>query len=601
MRIIHKNEMPEPTLDSPLVQVAWIFDMRASLAKSNSAANNFTNAKKYFLEFIKAYFSEGKALDPYYVDCEFDEYTLLRFKHYFDDLGMSSYHSAGVLSAVRQTFQTAIENQWIKLKSFIDYVLPAGSRETDARRPYSEKDMAAIVKALNDDIRFARKILSPYVRTGRGHAPDLSAHQTLGMKRENGWWDDEDNMCWYFENELNCQAITHLHPDAQKKHKYFLIVATTRHGGIHNLYRRLGVTAWIGHELIMPYIYKLLAETGLNPSVALALKIDDYQDGHPLTNRPYLRYWKERGSGEGELHLELFESGVLTLDDQQAKNIKRIWADVVALTASFRHELPPESRDRLFVYQSRASSCAGQARDFLKWTGLHTSWTKDFVRRHQLFDAQGEYLSVTMSRFRPSLVSRMLKRGVDIYIVKSILGHRSILTTLRYIDSHDFNPLARKEVKNTLEIIRDNRREYECAPKPLAVESYTENDVIFSTGLAFCKNVFSPPESIRKAGGINLGSPCTYFNMCLKCPNVLIVQENLPQLFALRRQYMVAMDQGLSATTHRSAIMQNIHVLNGLLDAKTSDWPDHVLAEAERRSEFIDVLVDPVAIRGMCS
>jgi integrase len=193
----------------------------------------------------------------------------------------------------------------------------------------------------------------------------------------------------------------------------------------------------------------------------------------------------------------------------------------------------------------------------------------------------------------------MVKRGVDVHVIQSILGHRSVLTTLRYLDSYDFSPHARREVQKALEHIRANRREQEKAPKPVARERFEKGGVVFATGLALCKDVFDPPDNIRRATGIRRGAPCSLFNMCLRCPNVLILEDHLPSLFALRRQYLTALEQGLSATTHRTAVQQNLHVLNNLLDAEKSDWPEDVLLEAERRSEFVDTVADPVTIRGV--
>ena len=597
LKIIHSNDMPAPTPEAPFAQVEWLFEQRAALAKSRSSRDKLHMGKRYFVNFLRSGVPDGASPSPYWVDHKFDEYTLLRFKAYVDDLNISSGHTVGLLSAVRQAFEMAIANRWIELKSFIDFTLPAPTRETETRRPYTEAETIAILAGLKKEILVARRLLKPYVRTARGRAPTLIPSGKGRTRYENGWWTEEDNLRWYFENVLDCRPVTGADPDARQAHRVFLTNASNHHGGLHALYHRWGVSAWVGPEAILPYVYKLVAETGLNPTVALALRLDDYQESHPLTKRPYIRYFKERGSGEGELHLELIDSGILVLDDQQARDVARIWEEVTALTASFREELPLASRDRLFVYQSRASHSSGSARDFLMDAKTTGHWAKAFVARHQLKDVQGAPLNLTLVRFRPSLVSRMLKRDVDIYVIQSILGHRSILTTLRYIDSHDFHPKARKEVQKALEAIRENRRQQEESPKPVATETFEENQVIFATGLALCKNVFAPPEHIRRAGRIAIGSPCTFFNMCLRCPNVLITQEHLPQLFALRRQYLVAMVQGLSATTHRAAIQQSLHILNNLLDHETSDWPDDLLAEAERQSELIDSFVDPAAIR----
>lgn len=599
IRVVHETDLPVPTPHNPWSQVKWLFDQRAGLAKSVSAAENFRNAKTHFVQFLEAHSAPYANKAPYWINDEFDEYILLRFKQYVDDLRLSSSHTNTVLSASRQTIKTAIANRWIELSSFIDFSLPSASRETQARVPYTESETAAILAALKKDIGFARQIVRPTRMTHMGHAPETVEDGLGGERVKWGWWRDEANIRWYFENRLNGEPITGTDRDVRHRHRRFLSAAWKYHGGLHNLYRRWGVTAWIGPELILPFACKLIAETGLNPTVALALRVDDYVEQHPLTGRPFIRYWKERGSGEGDLHVDLIDTGVFVLDEQQSRQIKRIWEDVGALTSSLRPWLSPESRDRLFVYQSRGSKTAGQARDFLTNDASVHAWAKEFGARHKLTSDCGTPLRPSLARFRPSLVSRMLKRGVDIHVIKSVMGHKSVLTTLRYIDSHDFAPHARREVQNALNSIRQNRQEQETSPKPLAGGTFASGETVFTTGIALCKNVFNPPTYIRKATGLANDEPCSLFNMCLRCPNVLIMEEHLPNLFALRRQYVIALENGLSGTTHRAAIQQNLHVLNNLLDPETSDWSESVLAEARRRSQLIDSVADPVAIRGV--
>jgi len=595
-KIIHSNEMPTPTNEVPWAQVEWLFDQKASLAMSKSNKMKYIGAKNHFLGFLKQRMPTSADLNPYWVNREFDEYTLLRFKQYVDDLALSSSSTASILSGARQTIETAISNKWIDLKSFINFDLGTPTRETDARAPYTEAEMVAIVAALKADIQFSRKLLKPYVKTGLGRAPNL-LRRNHELRYEYGWWHHEDNMRWYFENVLDCRPITGLDPEIKKKHKFFLVNATNLHGGLHKMYRRWGCSAWIGPEVILPFLYRLVQITGINPTVAMSLRLNSYQEQHPLTKRAYIRYWKERGSGENDLHLDLLNSEVLALEPDQGRIVSRIWQEVTTLTREFRHEMPEARQNLLFIYQSRAVKNMGEARDFLMRKNTTHEWGQDFVSRYGLKNSAGEPLSMTLARFRPSLISRLLKRGADIVVVQAILGHGSIVTTYSYLESHDFNPKARAEVHKAIEMIRDNRRQQEESPKPVATQTFEENNAVFATGLALCKNVFNPPDNIRKAAGVGAGTPCTLFNMCLRCPNVLIMEEHLSHLFALRTQYMVATDQGLSATTHRAAIQQNIHILNHLLNPETSDWPDDVLANAQRASEFIDLGVDPVAIR----
>lgn len=600
LKLVHSSSMPIPSAEEPWAQIDWIFDMRAALAKSKEAKDNFKGCKKYMRLFLGSSISPNAASNGYFVDDEFDEYTLLRFKQFIDDQRISSSHAVTLLSAVRQTFISAIANKWIKLRSFIDFSLPACSRETDARKPYTETQMTAIMSGLNEDIRFARGLLKPYVNTGVGRERGPATNSAVSTSLERGWWTNENNLRWYFESRLGAVPITGTDPDIRKLHGTFLRSATNLFGGLHEMYRRWGVSAWIGPEIILPYVYKLVALTGLNPTVVLVLNLGDYFESHPLTGRPYIRYWKERGSGESDLHTDLVGGGALVLDDRQNGEVKSIWEEVIALTASFRKSLPVESQERLFVYETRSVKYPGKARDFLMDASSTGLWAKKFVARYKLTDTSGKPLTFTMARFRPSLVSRLLKQGVDIYVIQSILGHASILTTLRYIDSYDFMPHARREILQALDRIRENFKQYNSDQKPIADGDIDQpENYVFTTGIALCKNVFRPPENIRKAAGIKTGSPCTIFNMCLRCANVLILEEHLPQLFAMRREYLVAMEQGVSGTPQRIAIQQNIHILNNMLDTATSDWSADVLRDAEKLSEFVATAVDPIALRGV--
>lgn len=594
LELIHSNQIPRPTPEEPLAQVEWLFFSRANLSNSKSGSDKYKTVRFHFIDYLNAE-AGGELKKPYWVDDEFDEYVFLKFKCYIDDQAMPSKSVMTIMSAFRQVLITAIENDWIKLRSFIDFQISAGIRSTFSRAPYSEREIEAIDVALESELKFSRAVLTGYVKSGRGRAPRMVEVKGAAPRYERNWWTERDNLIWYFENVLNCVPTMWLR--GSEKIDYIFLRAAQRAGGLYSFYRSLGVTVYIDQNVILPYVFRLVSITGLNPTVALSLELDSFFEQHPLTGQPCIRYWKERGSGEGELHLGLLGSGVLPLDEKQAVEVRAIWREVTELTKSFRGGLPKGSKKRLFVYECRASGGIGQPRDFLMDPKTTGNWSAGLVKNYNLTSDSGDTLVFNLSRFRPSLVSRLVKRGVDISVIQAILGHASVITTLRYLYVNDFNPVARREVQKTLFNIRENRRQHQLRPLPVANGSESIHDVIFSTGLAFCKNVFDPPQNIRKAGGIRPGMPCTYFNMCIKCPNVLIMEEHLPLLFALRRQYLVSIDQGLLATSHRAAIMQSIYILDSLLDPKVSDWGEVVLKKAEGISFLQDSLVDPVAIR----
>lgn len=67
--------------------------------------------------------------------------------------------------------------------------------------------------------------------------------------------------------------------------------------------------------------------------------------------------------------------------------------------------------------------------------------------------------------------------------------------------------------------------------------------IIIRTGLVECRNVYDPPEEIRSLSGYKEGNPCSLLNKCLSCRNCIITVSNLPDLFAMRRDYQTMMDR----------------------------------------------------------
>jgi hypothetical protein len=194
-------------------------------------------------------------------------------------------------------------------------------------------------------------------------------------------------------------------------------------------------------------------------------------------------------------------------------------------------------------------------------------------------------------------VSRLLGAGVDVSVIQAILGHGDVVTTMRYIDKHNFAPKARREIYKCLSDIRKNREEQITNPKPIATQSSSDPAIIFTTATALCRDVYNPPARIKKAVGWIDGQSCTYFNMCLRCSKVVILEEHLPRLFAIQRGYKYALENGAGATTHRSVLMQNLSILDGIL-GDNSDFSQELLSSAEQQSLSMEVYMDPFLVRG---
>lgn len=185
------------------------------------------------------------------------------------------------------------------------------------------------------------------------------------------------------------------------------------------------------------------------------------------------------------------------------------------------------------------------------------------------------------------------------------MGHKHLETTLAYLDRMDFNHIARskldvalRELHESAAELADNLSSSEPEADLINVVNLDGPQVVFKTPLASCRNIFNPPEFIKKLSSYVPGSPCALYNMCLGCENVLLTASNLPELFAMERDYLTLKEVSrIMDTPYGRVVRENLALLDGILHSK-SDFTPEELAEGRRLSEFVDttVLVDGVAM-----
>lgn len=91
--------------------------------------------------------------------------------------------------------------------------------------------------------------------------------------------------------------------------------------------------------------------------------------------------------------------------------------------------------------------------------------------------------------------------------------------------------------------LADNRAGGEAEANLIDVVNLDGPQVVFKTpALASCRNIFNPPDFIKKLSSYVPGSPCALYNMCLGCENVLLTASNLPELFAMGADYLSLKD-----------------------------------------------------------
>ena len=333
---------------------------------------------------------------------------------------------------------------------------------------------------------------------------------------------------------------------------------------------------------LLPFLLKLLKVTGMNVESIYNLEIDDLVESHPATGKPCLRYWKSRSDGQKLYHLDIFKADLQWLTLSQSEQVKEIFNNVLLLTSKVREKAPLEHKSKLWLFET--------------YNGLikclpvmyHLSMAiKTFSAEHELFKQNSNELLLETTRFRPTFISDLIGEGVSIREVQLLMGHKNLNTTMRYLDIHDFGQTARIKIKNKLIELHSNISS-SVSSKPHKKVGNKESLPI-STPLATCKNIFDPPESVKSLSNYTPGKPCSTYNMCLSCPNVIITKTDLPKLFAMKRDYLIKIQNSrVLDTPFGHVIKSNLTLLNSILDSNLSEFSAEELNDAEKVSLYIE-------------
>lgn len=554
--------MPEPTLENPYAQVEWIFRQKMSLYDKKWSSENYKTGLTFYKRFLEDTNNYNPALDGdprFYIKDEWDVMALHKVKQWIQATNiqgtedyLTSYTLVNNISIIRQTMEYAYEHHYIN-RPVINVVMPEGVRETSLRTAFSNKEYAAIFDAVSPLIQFSKGLLRPYRRTGKGRDPRKMERKNFATNKGerilgqgwpcwtrthggNGFSSSDDNMRWYFENVMDCVPIPST-LENQKKHRAFLHSASNIHGGLYNLYKKWGVSPFIDQDVIMPLVVELISETGLNVESLLSLKRDCFKEAHPLTGLPYLEYAKPRSGGEKELHIILYdkaEDGVfMALRQKQSQIISKTVKAILQLTEPLVKLASEEHRNYLFLYQSTSGSIYSKVQ--VVNTNVITTWAQRIVKEYDLRGGDGKKLIFALSRFRPTKFTEMVTQGYDIFDIMSVAGHKSITTTLAYIDRLKSTTDFHRKIQRELTIIKENKRAHERKPLPIAITKDAKpGEFVFKAPICHCKNPYEPPSVVKNSKNYHEGDACTFWNMCLQCENVLITEMNLPKLYAYR-------------------------------------------------------------------
>jgi len=588
VRIHRLSDLASPEAERPFQHLLHLFSASSMKSSSASGQSNFIEAFKNFRAYLK---------DANYTGLEdirelVTPYSLPKFRGYLQEKilerSLSTSHSSSMMSSARKMMARAVQIEGLGLTSYVAATGFDAERETDQYKPYPQAVRNRISQVIEQEIEETNRLAQPYVLSRAGEDPlNPDGSMRRGLKTM-------DNARWIFENKLDCKPLNFESVDRNDPYqRAFMSIISTSPISIFEVYKSWGVQYQVDGRVIAPYIARLAQVTGMNADSLLGLELDDFIERHDLTDRPCLLYWKERSEGAKMLHLDIFHAEISWLTTSQGRVVKKIFDDVKHLTREIRLNAPVESQNKLFIYRSSSPRKYGVVDSFENSGANQLKKTLDkFSQDHGLLDEDGNPLTLSPSRFRPSFVSELIERGVSPREIQVLLGHKNLSTTMAYLDQMDFNPMARRMLNKVLHEMQQDTLEE--APKliPITTIESAPEAMPLRSGLATCMNVFDPPAFIKALASYDPSKPCTLFNMCLSCSNSIITVSHLPELFAMRRDYqrMIEVNRVLD-TPYGAVILDNLDVLNNILDPETSDFSVEELTKAERLSENLQVSI----------
>lgn len=576
------TNLTQPTAVNPFVQLQHLFAATIHGVEKNSTRKNAINS---FYEYVRYIQINNKNL-PVHLNKHFTEFTLIKFRSYLEKKVLegviSESYANSQISGLRKAILLAQEIKGLELPSIvIEEGFAVIDRKTNAYRPFSDEERIIIDVGLKRDLESLSKFLDGYVPIEGGISP---LDENLNFKRG---CRTVDGCRWIFDNLLESKVVDAKRSLTRSKHKSLeakFVLAMTSLGGLHKIYNQWGVPTNINVDFLLPYFVRLMQITGMNMQSVCDLELDSFLNDHPISGgRACIRYWKERSTGDKLYFLDIFNSNLKWLTSKQAVEVKKCFDEVTYITGYIREKAPKEIKNRLFIYESNDSVKKFEMlRLFnpVKRMGIRFGIKEGF----------------NLARLRPTFVSDLIEMGVSIREIQLILGHASVITTMKYLDGLDFGKKAKDKLKSTLENIHNSVFSSDMPEKSI---SNTLNEIpVFKTPLASCKNIFDPPEIVKRLKSYVPGTPCANYNKCLSCENVIIIKDHLPVLFAMQREYLeMSLFNRISETPYAKVIHENLILLDEILNYDKSDFDKLTLDEAKSKSMFIEstVVIDGVA------
>jgi integrase len=103
----------------------------------------------------------------------------------------------------------------------------------------------------------------------------------------------------------------------------------------------------------------------------------------------------------------------------------------IAITKDLRNEADEKDKDTLMIWRVPFGPGAGSVKAISQHT-FANYWFKKFIKDNNIKDVNGDYYNLTSHQFRRTLGTDMLSKGIDINVIKQVLGHTDASVTKRF-------------------------------------------------------------------------------------------------------------------------------------------------------------------------
>lgn len=580
--ILSQADLVKPTSNNPYRQLKHLFAQHMITKVSGSYRDDVKSTFKHLSVSIKTDLGNQSILLTDWLD----EFTLNRFHKYLEEQMIEGNLNNRFANVLQTTLKNVLNRaKTLNLPNFKRFYLSSAfsynARVTNNYKPYSDNERKTINIAITSEIKYVKSLMFKYKKSGKG----IPLYNEIGMRiNKSNTEYSLDDARWIFENHLNCKPILNSRDFSLNKYtnKFYRIIKSNNKY-FHDVYESWGILSRVTINHIAPFYLRCLQITGMNIESVNALGLNDLIQEHPASGKPCIRYWKERSNGEKEYHLDIFKANLQWMTHKQGQEIKDIFDSVTHLTSSIRENANEDLKNKLWLF-TKSNGKLYSLPDPDTRKGL-----LKLSEKYKLKDNNNNKLELTTTRFRPTFVSELVDKGVSIREIQLLLGHKNLYTTMRYLDIQDFSKISRDKIKDKLIQIHINSHSSPNVKTSQKTKIKEDIAVLLSTPFATCKNIFNPPEYVKKLTSYTPGKPCSTYNMCLSCPNIIITKSDLPKLFAMKRDYLVKIQNTrILDTPFGEVISTNLALIDEIVDKDKSNFNIDELDEAEILSMYVE-------------